>query len=253
MADFDVFDVDGVLGHWSIYREPAIGPKDDPLYNPLGHLSLIKVHSMLAYLQVAYEFQVEITHAAVTASRGWDWSTFAFNWFPEDYSLDRKLGDHGQASAPMCLLRTGDGIIDSGMPMQTNASGGTRYLDLYTTDTEIRLLERVDSGTGTLPALTQTYSVLVLREPAAVEGADVFLGESGRVTAGEGLFDSDFHYLRAVADGEDPYHLTVDQQLDTAGGICKYIDALGSAYYDFYQSAAYTGSLSTVTSVEVQR
>ncbi|MGN6490199.1 MAG: hypothetical protein ACTHLT_20565 [Devosia sp.] len=252
MAEFDAFDVDGVLGHWAVYREPLTGPADDPLYNPLNHLDRIKVHSALAYLQVAVEFEVTITHAAVTASRGWDWSTFSNQWYPEDYTVDRLLGAHGQPAAPMCLLRSGQGIVDPGMPVQTNGSGGLRYLDLYCTDTEVRLKERVDSGTGTLPAVTRTYSVMVLKEPAPVSD-DVFLAESGRVRGSLGRFDSDFHYLRAVAAGESPYFLSASQQLDTAGGICKYLDALGNAAYDFYLSTPYTGSLSSITSVQVQR
>lgn len=249
---FDRLEIDCATGHFALFREPAVAPFDAPLTDPLAHLDKIKVHSALAYLQVAAEFQVTITHAAVTASRGWDWSTFAFNWFPEDYSIDRKLGDHGQVAPPLCLLRSGSSFVDAGMPIQTNGSGGTRYLDLYCTGTEVRVKERVDSGTGTLPSITRTYSVLVLAEPAPV-GDEVFWAESGRVRGGGGVFDSDYHYLRAVASGESPYSLTAGQQLDTAGGICKYLDVDGNAYYDFYQPAAYTGSLVSVASVQVQR
>src|SRR5690606_5963844 len=130
--------------------------------------------------QVALEFEVTIDHAAVTASRGWDWSTFSNQWYPEDYTIDRLLGAHGQAAPPVCLLRSGQALVDPGIPIQANGSGGLRYLDIYCTDTEVRLKERVDSGTGTLAAMTRTYSVLVLQEPAPVSD-DVFFAETGRV------------------------------------------------------------------------
>ena len=67
------------------------------------------------------------------------------------------------------------------------------------------------------------------------------------------LFDSDFHYLRAVADGESPYFVGASQQIDTEGGVCRFIDALGTITHDLYQSTAYTGSLNSVVARQVQR
>lgn len=247
---FDVFDIDGVFGQFAMYREPTSGALDAPLYNPLQHLDKIKVHSGLAYLQRAIEIDVSITHAAVAASSGWSWSTFSNNWTPEAYTIDRLLGVHGLGVIPLCLVASGQGALDPGVPIQTNGSGGTRYLDIYLTATEVRARERVDSGTGSLPATTRSYKLIVLREPAALPG-EVFWAEDGRIR-GE-TFDSDYHYLRAVAAGESPYRLTAGQQIDTEGGICRFIDALGTVTHDFYNAAAYTGSLTTVPSIEVQR
>jgi hypothetical protein len=249
---WDCFDIDQATGHFALYREPATAPFDAPLHNPLAHLDKIKVHSALAYLQRGFEVDVTINHAAVAASSGWDWSTFTNNWTPEAYTIDRLLGTHNLGVIPICLVASGQGLLDPGFPVQVNGSGGTRYLDIYVTATEVRARERVDSGTGALSALSQTYKLIVLREPASIPG-DVFWAEDGRVRGGEGMFDSDFHYLRAVADGESPYWLGASQQIDTAGGICRYIDALGAMTHDFYQPSAYTGSLNSVVARQVQR
>lgn len=248
---WDCVDIDQGSGNFAIYREPSVAPFDAPLLNPLAHLDKIKIHSALAYLQRHVEIDIEITHAAVAASHGWDWSTFSFNWTPEAYTLDRLLGLHNQGSIPICLVASGQGIVDPGFPIQTNGSGGTRYLDIYLTDTEVRARERVDSGTGVLPAITRSYKLIVLRKPVPLPG-EVFWAENGRVR-GE-TFDSDYHYLRAVATGESPYRLSAPvQQIDTVGGICRFADALGTITHDFYDPARYTGSMTAAPSIEVQR
>jgi hypothetical protein len=248
---YDVFDADQAAGHWAIYREPAVAPFDAPLTNPLAHLDKIKIHSALAYLQRHVEIDVTINHAAVAASNGWSWSTFSFNWTPEAYTIDRLLGTHNLGIIPICLVASNQGIVDPGMPIQVNGSGGTRYLDIYLTTTEVRARERVDSGTGALPALNQTYKLIVLREPVPLPD-EVFWAEDGRVR-GE-TFDSDYHYLRAVATGESPYRLSAPvQQIDTMGGICRFADALGTVTHDFYDPSRYTGSMVAAPSVEVQR
>lgn len=249
---FDVFEVSLAQGHFALYREPNTGASDAPFTDPLPNLDLIKIHSGLQYLQRAIEIDVTITHAAVAASNGFSWSNFAFNWTPEAYTIDRLLGPHDLGVIPICLVASGQGIVDPGIPIQVNGSGGTRYLDIYLTATEVRARERVDSGTGALPAITRTYKLIVLREPAHVPG-DIMFAEDGRLRGGEGLFDSDFHYLRAVAAGESPYFLGASQQIDTAGGICRFIDALGVVTHDFYDASAYTGSLSAITARQVQR
>lgn len=249
----DAFDVDAAFGHWAIYQEPPTGPKQDPLYNPLNHLSRIKLHSALSYLQVAFEFDITINHVAVTASRGWDWSTFANQWFPEDYTIDRLLGTHNLGFVPTCIVSTGNGMVDPGIPVQSNGSGGTRYLDIYLTATQVRAKERVDSGTGTLSASTKTYKVLVLREPTINPALPVFEAEDGRVAGGMGLFDSDYHYLRAVASGESPYFIGASKQIDCARNACRFIDALGNVTHDFYNAAAYNGSLTSIIAQQVQR
>ena len=177
----DAFDIDCAFGHFAIYREPEGGELDAPLYDPLAHLDRIKLHSQLAYLQRAVEIDVTITHAAVAASSGWDWSTFSNNWTPEAYTIDRLLGVHGLGIIPICIVASGQGMVDPGIPIQSNGSGGTRYLDIYLTSTEVRARERVDSGTGSLPSISRTYKLLVLREPSPLSEEC-----SGRRTVGCG-------------------------------------------------------------------
>lgn len=248
---FDAFDIDGVFGHFALYREPTAGAIDAPLYNPLQHLDKIKIHSALAYLQRAIEIDVTINHAAVAASNGFSWSTFSFNWTPQAYTIDRLLGTHNLGVIPICLLASGGAIVDPGIPIQVNGSGGTRYLDIYLTTTEVRARERVDSGTGSLPAINRTYKLIVLRKATPLPG-EVFWAENGRVR-GE-TFDSDYHYLRAVAAGESPYRLTpAVQQIDTEGGICRFVDPLGTVTHDFYVPTDYTGTMTAAPSIEVQR
>ena len=111
----------------------------------------------------------------------------------------------------------------------------------------------MDSGTNALPALSQTYKLFVLREPAEVPGVPATIVEANRARSGHGLFDSDFHYLRAPAASESPYYAGASQQIDTAGGICRYVDATGAIAHDFYQPSDYTGSLSSVSARQVQR
>lgn len=249
----DAFDIDGAFGHFAMYEEPPTGPKDDPLYNPLNHLGRIRVHSALAYLQVAVEIDHTINHPSVAASYGWDWSTWSNNWTPDAYVADHLLGTHGLGYVPLCIVASGQGTLEPGLPIQVNGSGGTRFLDVYLTTTQVRARERVDSGTGTLGAITMTYKILVLREPAKPMAGLAFDADDGRVVAGEGWFDSDYHYLRAVASGESPYFVGASQQIDTAGGVCRFIDALGTIRHDFYNAADYTGGLTSVTVRQVQR
>ncbi len=257
-----VFDIDGVGGRFAMYDEPPSGPSDAPLTNPLAHLDRIKIHSSLAYLQVAAEVDVPISHPYVARpGSAWSWSTWSFDWYPAVYQWDHLLFTHNLGYVPFCLVTvTGGAAVEPGIPVQATAQGGTRFLTVYATATQIRAIERVDTGNGDIPAININYKVLVLRQPASLGNGVLFDATSGRVTAGQGWFDSDYHYLRAVAAGESPFFLVGSQNIDTRGGVTRMIDPLGGISHDFYQTHGndgsrpyYTGTLSSVTSISVQR
>lgn len=249
-----VFDIDGAAGVFAMYDEPPSGSSDAPLYNPMAHLSRIKIHSGLEYLQVATEFDVTVAHPFVAKpTTGWDWSSWSFNWYPTTYTVDRLLGTHNLGVVPFCVVATAGGVVEPGVPVQINTAGGLRYVHIYLTATEVRCVETVDSANADLPAINITYKIMVLREGASLGNGVMFDANSGRVTAGEGWFDSDYHYLRAVASGESPYYIVGSQNIDTTGGICRTIDALGNIRHDFFQVSDYTGSLSSVVTQQVQR
>lgn len=226
---------------------------NDPFTNPRANLSKVKVHTGLNYLQVAREVTKTITHPAVAGGQTWDWTTFSVNFKPEAYTADYLLDTHNLGYVPLCIIAQGDYVVEPGMPVQTNAGGGARYLDIYLTTTEVRVKERVDSGTSNLAAVTRTYRILLLKKAAPVAGRPTFRAETGRVRAGQDLFDTANHYLRQKAGGETPYTMGISQMIDTDGGVCKFLDAGGNATYDFFSNGDYGGSLSTVTAREVSR
>lgn len=249
-----VFDIDGNNGRFAMYIEPTSGASDAPLTNPYSNLNLIKIHSDLNYLKVAKEGSVTINHPYVARpTTQWDWSTWSFNWYPTAYINDYGLLQHDLGYIPHCIIAIGENIVEPGTPVQSNSSGGVRFITIYATTTQIRAVERVDTGNGDLAAFTATYSIFVLGTRQNTQPGVLFEAEAGRVRAGQGSFDSNFSYLRSVAPGESPFYLVGSQNIDTEGGITKTLSPTGVASYDFYNPAAYTGGLTSVLSRAVKK
>src|SRR5690606_33553241 len=120
-----VFDIDGAAGVFAMYDEPPSGPVDAPLYNPMAHLSRIKVHSELDYLQAAFEISASLSLPYVAKpSSGWSWSTWSFEWYPTAYSADHLIYTHNLGYVPFLVPLQNQFGMEPGFPIQTNGSGG---------------------------------------------------------------------------------------------------------------------------------
>lgn len=250
----NVFDIDGINGRFAMYTEPAVAPFDGPLTNPNAYLPLIKIHSDLNYLQVVQEHSITINHPNVPRpTSAWSWSTWSFNWYPTAYSIDRLLATHNLGYIPQCIVAIGNNIVEPGVPVQTNSSRGVRYVSIYATSTQIRCVERVDTGNAALAAFTATYRIMLIGENTDTQPGVLFDAEDDRIRASEGKFDSDFEYLRSVVSGDSPFYLVGSQNIDTEGGVTKSIAPNGAIYYDFYDAGQYTGSLNSVSARAVAK
>jgi hypothetical protein len=204
-----VFMTDPVTGRCALYDEPTTSGAADnpnsarnaPLNNPAANLAYLYFHSDFNYLEVAFgPTAVVVSHGAVAASSPPAGATVNFGW--TGTVTDRLLFTHSLGYVPKVLAIVGNNTVWPGMPVQTGG-GATRFVSIYATTTQVRMVEFVSTGSGTLPAVDLTYTLLVLADPPAATGNILFDFDpvTGIVEMGRRKFKSDRRYLQVVPGG----------------------------------------------------
>lgn len=204
-------------------------PRNAPAKNPASYWDAVKFHSSFNNLEVVASGSVTINHAATSTTAGE--MGVIYKW--ADAVADRLLLDIsslGLTKEPYVLVSTGDVILTPGIAVQTNSGGRGRYVTPYSTTTEVRLWEAA-SLTGTaLAAQSVTYSVLVFKEPAAVNDLLMaFHEDTGVFEMGFGRFRTDKQYLQESVSS--PFDLFMGRSMECNQGTVRVLKADGT-YYD---------------------
>ena len=245
-----------------------------PLNNPATSLQYLYFHSDFNYLEVAFgPTAVVVNHSAVAASSPPAGATVSFGW--TGTVTDRLLFTHSLGYVPKVLAIVGNNTVWPGMPVQTGG-GATRFVSIYVTTTEVRMIEFVSTGLGALPAVDLTYTLLVLADPPSATGNILFDFDpvTGIVEMGRRKFKSDRRYLQVVPGGS-PFGITYGgKTIDLHNGAMRafrpdgtYFEPVpaglqvGLAQYDLYgvfygisygASMGYGGGYAGPGSIQVQ-
>lgn len=276
-----VFMTDPDTGRCALYDEDGTtGAANDPnaarnapLNNPAAHLDKIYFHSDFDYMEVSHgPTVVSVSHSAVSIGSAPPGQLARFGY--ASAAADRLLLTHSLGYVPLAMVIYDDNVCWPGMPVQSDAGGGARFVTAYCTSSEVRLYEFASVGSSDLASVSRDYTVIVFKAPPAPSGNVLldFDPGTGAVTMGMGKFDSSRRYLQVVAGGS-PFGFALGRTIDLDNGAPRAVrpdgttfnpvpsglqlglsrSGMGTDYgYSYGSSMAYAGSFSGPSSVQVQ-
>lgn len=260
-----LFDDPGGGGAW----DDINAPENRPAKDPLSWLSHLYFHSSLDPMEVAVgPTNVSVSHASIPAgSGGGGVPTFNNAQFYGEWTATHVLLNHGLGYVPDFLLLSGSNVIHPGFPIQfDSASGRSRCVTAYATNSQIILHEFGIKSSSAMPALAATYTLIVLRRPPPPDGNVLFEFEpaSGLVRMGLEKFRSDRRYLQVVPGGS-PFGLPTGKTIDLRNGTFRSVAPNGTirdivpatfrvafASTTFGPDGNYNGSFTGTPAVQVQ-
>lgn len=230
---------DDETGHVAVFDEAPGGGDpgspaalcNRPLRDPLNWLTHLSYHSAFNLLELLSDTEVTINHPAVagaTAAGGETDISAAFTYNGGILTwevLTHDIGDY----EPLVFVTAGSNALSSTFLIQANAGGAQRYVSASSTTTKVLIKEVMVKGNTTLAALTQTYRILVFRNPRAPEGdlAIEIDPPEDVVRLGRGRFDLSRRYMVA-RDGGTPFGLATGPTIDLKNGAPRFVNPDGS-------------------------
>ncbi len=231
---------DPATGQWALFTEPngsglmeeADAPRNAPLNNPNGNLQHLFYHSDYDPMEVAIgPLPISIDHPEIAAGTGpGGAATVNAGQVYGNHAVDHVLLNHGLGIVPDFMLLLGSHVIHPGFPVQyDSADGRARCVTAFATNSQIFLREFGVQTSNAMPALTVSYTILVLRQPPPASGDVLFEFEpdTGVVRMAREKFRSDRRYLQIVAGGS-PFGLPTGRTLDLDNGTFCSVSPDGS-------------------------
>lgn len=248
-----VFMTSRATSQAAIFEEaPGGGDADDPnslcnrpLLHPVEWLANIFFHTDLDYYQVALgPTDVEIEHPVVPGKTTNMGSVVSVTHIGQRIPLDHPLVEHNLGYVPRYMIVWNGSVLPPATIIQLEDSNRKRVVTPYATETHIHLYESGFSSNVTLPAVTETYSVIVFKAPVA-GGENLFDFEraTGRVVLGGGKFDSDLLRLRQASDSAaSPFDIPLGPTVDIANGAVRTVLPDGTTYEESNYNGSFMGS-----------
>lgn len=227
-------------------------PRNAPAKFPEQYLDRVIWHSALSQYEVALgPISVPVTHTAFAGST----QTFSIigdatvqlNVFGAQRTSDINLGAHGASGVPKIMLALSGRIIPEGFLVQNDGSTGvSRFVAPWADSTNTYIRELAVSSNSTLPAISLTYQLLVLRKRSADPLLPLFSGSSSSLQLGRGMIESSRSYLRKTGVGDSPFSLDNDIGIDAENGYVR--SASGGV---ISTESGYTGSMPAPPFIQV--
>lgn len=208
-------------------------PRNRPAKYPEQWLDSILFHSRLDHMEVAAAGSTTINHAAVAAATA---GSLADGYGAEGEFAWRRgvathvLATHSLGVLPFAIVAASDlGLC--GSPVQTATGGRSRYVTPSVTTTQLKLHEWSTAGSTALPAISITYTWLVLKRPPAPSGNKLreFDPATGVLALGRNTFRTDRRYLQIRDDGT-PLAIFKGRSIDLKNGAARIYRADGTYY-----------------------
>jgi peptidoglycan hydrolase-like protein with peptidoglycan-binding domain len=240
-----------------IWQKPPSGDHMAPYDDPLAHMDLIRFHSDWRYLKIADETDVTVNHAQVNGVSGTGYappsaasgSTGAIA-NGQIVTTTHNLFTHGLPYTPKFFVLIDDVIVTQGTVVQlTSDRKKVRFISPYVTSTQVRLKEIGISNTDALPALSQDYRVIVLKDPIADPAAPLtwLRADGNPIILGHGKITSEDRTLRRTGFlGDEVLKLPDGQTADIRNGALRTI--LNGQTREFGQ---YIGSFFQADTIDV--
>lgn len=232
------FSAEGVT---AIYDEAPGGgdpldfnaPCNAPAKSPHLYLAQVYWHSEFFQYELAMPIQTKtVAHAALAGITrytgvsgytpiGWTTVRPASGILLIDVGnsrvVDHVLVEHNLGYAPQAFVSRAGRIMPNGEMIQTGANL-KRRVSAYATDTVIGLREYAKSSNVALPAISETYQTLVLRNPAKLAGAPLAEFDGTDLRLGRGKVDTANVYLRRTLADESNFDFDQDETIHIRSG-----------------------------------
>lgn len=230
-----VFMTDPATGRVAFYDEPTTSgsitdpnsARNAPLNSPTSNLQYIYYHSDFDPMELlASPYSISVNHDLIpTATDSTDRTVAPARY--DTYTDNYAVLNHGLGYVPDFFIVSGGDTIHPGFPIQYNTTNGAaRYITPYATTSEIRFYEVGAQTSVALPAITISYSLIVLKRPPAPSGTVLFEFEpvSGVTTMARGKFSSDRQYLQ-VTGGATVFSLPLGRTIDLNNGTSRSVSS----------------------------
>lgn len=231
-------------------------PRNTPAKYPSDHLDKIAWHSDFFQYELAAPLSnVTISHPAMSGAVGGPYlelrglfggllASISVDVWGNSGVSDHTLVTHNLGYVPLAMVAYEGRMLTPGTIVQHESDGRYRWVCAYATSTiiglrEVRVTSSLNLGSP-LSAVSRTYSVLVFRESATVEGAPLLGTFGGNVVAARGRINSANQYLRRTVAGESDFDIDLARVIDVGNGRVR-VTTGGSIISEPDYSGAYTG------------
>lgn len=252
-----VYMKDETTSRCALYEEPVTtgdvedpnSPRNAPLNNPGAHMSRVRFHSDFDYYHIA----VGPSSASVAYPQRNGQTVTVINYGVGQQlirqgnmvSANHTLLTHGLGYVPAYMIISGNDLVTPSFIIQTSGAY-VRRITPYATATTINIRESSVTGASgvNIPALTQSYTVLVFRAPIE-DSPHLFDFDpiTGVVLIGKGKFRNTFHSLRVATPGDpQPFDIALGRTVDIRGGRSRTVSPSGVVVTESGYSGSFSGS-----------
>jgi hypothetical protein len=240
----------------AVWEKPLVGDPDAPFYDPMSHLDLIKLHSVLNYLTGTIIQTVNVNHALVAGV-----SNFQMAGAPESgvaiginlgqvVVTDHVLVTHNLGYVPAYLVIYEGEAVSGATNVQVLSGGRFRLVSSYADENVVGIRATSKSTNDDLVAVTRSYKVIIFRELEADPAAPLFDVEldAGRITLAKGKINEGQPTVRRTAPGDTAtFVLPMTRTIDIQNGSVRTLSVNGNQSL----GNGYTGPLDSFSHVQL--
>ena len=217
------------------YKDGALAVYDDDtpaaLTDPANNLDKVYFHSALGYLHVVYDQTRNLSMPSVSSTNGYA----RFDIFP----------NHNLGYVPFGILQIDDTQLPTCHPVQLKGNEGSGrhiFMELTTSDVFIRAAHYTTTGKS-LGGYSVSVRAILLGQATKTDigYAARFDPTTGRLTLGEGLFDTDKNYLLRN-DANPDFWMSSGRTIDTNNSGIRLVLPNGDVENQQSYSGSFTGT-----------
>lgn len=225
---------DGNDGTVAIY-DPAVPAA---LTDPLNNLQSVYFHSLLDYVAVAEVFDVTVTHPQ-RASSGSQSPQHAY-LTPNPVSGEVNSLSHDLGYQPHGLVFVGNNMLPANSQIQ-NVGTSFRTVAVEIDASVARIFETAWVYQHALPAMTQTYKIVLFSQPIQPVSPKSIDIHPTRFLASRGKLDTENNYLRRAASNP-MFYFSKGKTADVNNGSFRIVTANGATITRSPYAGSFTGA-----------
>lgn len=226
------FYADGVTGRVAIF-DPAVPAA---LTNPRANLGAVYFHSDLDYVGVVAVFDFVVTHPARGVGGASTEHSYAV---PNHVTGAIQSLVHNLGYVPHALVFIGNNMLPANSQIQ-NVGSSFRTVAVEVNSTQVRLFETSWVYQHALPAIVQTYKVVLFTPKLVPSGNKTVHITPTTFVASRGKLNSAYNYLRRALTSP-MFWFSKGKTADVANGSFKIVTANGGAIAKTHYNGSFAG------------
>jgi hypothetical protein len=212
-------------------------PRNSPAKSPHLHMGSVYWHVDFFQYELAQAIQtVSVSHSSLAgAVKYWGpvneyWisspvytSAISYEVPGQVQEQTRTLVTHNLGYVPPYFIAYDNKLITSGVFVQSESDGRSRFVSPFATTTTIGLKEVMTASKAALPAVSRSYTVVIFRVPTVVAGAPLFGRHGDGIVIGRGKIDTSKNYFRRVVSSGTPFSLNQGRTIDISNGRTRVV------------------------------